>query len=201
MTRGIMNDKSIIAAAADGMISPYVETITRVDPQTGTKMISYGVSSFGYDIRLSGLDFRIFKPENAKGPINPKAFDENCLEKAEMHFSEWGAYFIIPANSYALGVSLESIKVPESVTVMCIGKSTYARCGVIANVTPLEAGWEGHITLEFSNSSPQDVMIFANEGVLQLIFFEGEQPETPYNKRAGGGKYQSQRLEVTTARV
>jgi dCTP deaminase len=162
--------------------------------------ISWGLSSYGYDIRLSPDDFRIFK--HIPGTvIDPKKFNSKNLEQAELHRDEDGSsYFIIPANSYGLGASLESIKMPPNVTAICLGKSTYARVGVIANTTPLEASWQGQsITLEFSNASSADVKIYANEGVVQLLFFEGEPCETTYADR--GGKYQHQGAGVTLPKV
>ena len=162
--------------------------------------ISWGLSSYGYDIRLSPHDFRIFR--HIPGTVvDPKKFNPKNLEQAELHTDEDGSsYFIIPANSYGLGASLESIKMPANVTAICLGKSTYARVGVIANTTPLEASWQGQsITLEFSNASSADVKIYANEGVVQLLFFEGESCQTTYADR--GGKYQNQGSGVTLPKV
>ena len=110
-----------------------------------------------------------------------------------------GAYFILPAHSYGLGVALERMRVPANITVICLGKSTYARLGIIVNTTPAEASWEGHLTLEFSNSSGADCRIYANEGICQLLFFEGDPCETTYSDRKG--KYQDQAERVTLARV
>lgn len=211
----IKNDKWIIEQARQGMISPFEDKSVRkavlagfnaVDsqglavPMQAVATISWGLSSYGYDIRLSPHDFRIFK--HIPGTvIDPKKFNPKNLEQAELHHDEDGSsYFIIPANSYGLGASLESIKMPPNVTAICLGKSTYARVGVIANTTPLEASWEGEsITLEFSNASSADVKIFANEGVVQLLFFEGDPCETTYADR--GGKYQNQGSGVTLPKV
>ena len=194
----IKNDKWILEQAKRGMITPYHTKLVR--KVLGIPTISWGVSSYGYDIRLSPEDFRIFR--HVPGTVvDPKRFNPDNLEQAKLHKDESGAcYFIIPANSYGLGASLESIKMPANVTALCLGKSTYARVGVIANATPLEAGWHGEaITLEFSNASSADVRIYANEGVVQLLFFEGEDCQTSYSDRAG--KYQNQGAGVTLPRV
>ena len=116
-----------------------------------------------------------------------------------MHSDESGSYFILPAHSYGLGVALEKLEVPDNITVICIGKSTYARCGIIANLTPAEAAWRGHLTLEFSNSSSADCRIYAKEGVVQLLFLEGEPCAISYEARQG--KYQDQPESVTLARL
>lgn len=194
----LKNDKWIIELAHYGMIDPFIpEQVRQIND---TPAISFGVSSYGYDIRLSPNDFRIFKriPGTV---INPKNFIPGNLESVPLQTDEYGDYFIIPANSYGLGVSLERLSMPKNVTALCLGKSTYARAGLIANQTPIEAGWWGYITLEFSNSSGTDCRIYANEGVVQLLFFEGQLCQTPYSTRAQGGKYQGQSNEVTLPRV
>ena len=199
----IKNDRWIIEEAKKGMIDPFenksVKKIISGD-KNEISAISWGLSSYGYDIRLSPHDFRIFK--HIPGTVvDPKKFNPKNLEQAELHQdSDGSSYFIIPANSYGLGASLESIKMPPNVTAVCLGKSTYARVGVIANITPLEAAWQGQsITLEFSNASSADVKIYANEGVVQLLFFEGEKCEITYADR--GGKYQNQGSGVTLPKV
>ena len=131
--------------------------------------------------------------------MNPKKFNPNNLEKTVLHHDDDGDYFILPAHSYGLGVALENMKVPENITVICIGKSTYARLGIIVNTTPAEAGWEGHLTLEFSNSSGADCRIYAEEGICQLLFFEGDPCSTTYEDRRG--KYQNQPEKVTLAKI
>lgn len=161
-------------------------------------VISYGLSSFGYDIRLSPKDFRIFR--HIPGTVvNPKDFNPKNLESVDLHSDDYGDYFILPAHSYGLGVALEHLNIPNNITVICMGKSTYARCGIIANITPAEAGWKGHLTLEFSNSSSTDTRIYANEGVVQLLFLEGEPCEVSYSDR--NGKYQNQTEVVTLSKV
>ena len=137
------------------------------------------MSSYGYDIRLSPKEFKVFKRILGL-VVNPKSFNNKSLETVNLQSDEWGDYFVIPANSYGLGVSLEKITMPVNVTAICIGKSTYARVGIIANLTPVEAAWVGYLTLEFSNSSSADCRIYANEGVAQLLFFEGEMCRTSY---------------------
>ena len=187
-------------ASADGMISPFEPGKVRVAPLGvggfPAPVISYGCSSYGYDLTLSPHDFRIF--QHVPGLIvDPKNFDERCLAPAELQQGETGAYFILPAHTYALGVVIERLKLPPNVTAQFIGKSTYARCGIIVNLTPGEAGWEGHLTLEISNSSGADCRIYANEGICQALFYEGVPCDRPY----GDGKYQGQAAGVTLARV
>lgn len=192
----IKNDTWITEAADRGMISPFEpRLVSHVDDR---KVLSYGLSSYGYDIRLSPNDFRIFR--HIPGTVvNPKAFNPDNLEREELKEDEYGRYFILPAHSYGLGVALEALKVPNNISVLCIGKSTYARIGCIANLTPAEAGWEGHLTLEISNASHADCRIYADEGIVQLLFFEGDKCATSYATRKG--KYQHQLQEVTLPRV
>lgn len=192
----IKNDTWITLAARGGMITPFEPShVSKVDDR---KVLSFGLSSYGYDIRLSPRDFRIFR--HIPGTvINPKAFNPDNLEQESLHSDDYGDYFILPAHSYGLGVALEALKVPSNISVLCIGKSTYARIGCIANLTPAEAGWEGHLTLEISNASHADCRIYANEGIVQLLFFEGEPCATSYATRRG--KYQHQTQEVTLPRV
>jgi dCTP deaminase len=196
----LKNDKWIVEQANLGMIVPFEDSLVRKLTVDGIerRVISYGLSSYGYDLRLSATEFRVFR--HIPGTvIDPKNFNPANLEEVELHSDRNGSFFILPAHSYGLGVALEKLSVPENVTVICIGKSTMARCGVIANLTPAEAGWRGHLTLEFSNSSSADCRIYANEGVVQLLFFEGEPCQTTYADR--DGKYQDQSQMVTLARV
>ena len=182
------------------MIYPFQSNLVRhLDPnQKKQAVLSYGCSSYGYDLRLSSKEFLIFK--HIPGTVmNPKKFNPQNLEKTSLHKDDDGEFFILPAHSYGLGVALEKMKVPENITVICIGKSTYARLGIIVNTTPAEAGWEGHLTLEFSNSSGADCRIYANEGICQLLFFEGDPCSTTYNDRKG--KYQNQPEQVTLAKI
>ncbi len=188
--------------AQQGMIAPFEPSLIREVKDGSAKSsrhaISYGLSSYGYDIRLSPVEFRIFR--HIPGTvIDPKNFNPQNLESTQLHSEDSSKYFILPAHSYGLGVALEKIQVPDNITVICIGKSTYARCGIIANLTPAEAAWRGHLTLEFSNSSSADCRIYANEGVVQLLFLEGEPCAISYDARKG--KYQDQDEIVTIAKV
>ena len=161
-----------------GIIKPFV------DKQVRKGKISYGLSSFGYDARVSNI-FKIFTNVNS-GIVDPKKF------KKESFVTKKGNECLIPPNSFALARTIEYFKIPDNVLVICLGKSTYARCGIIVNVTPLEPGWEGHVTLEFSNTTPLPAKIYANEGVAQFVFIQGnEKPEVTYAKRKG--KYMKQK--------
>jgi dCTP deaminase len=201
----LKNDTWIRKQANTGMIKPFCEDLVReatVDGSHGfpvdRKVLSYGCSSYGYDLRLSPKEFLIFK--HVPGTVvDPKNFSKANLEEAKLHSDDNGDFFILPARSYGLGVAIENLNIPNNITCLFIGKSTYARAGIIANLTPGESGWKGHLTLEFSNSSGADCRIYANEGIVQTLFFEGEPCEVNYQDRAG--KYQNQSHEVTLARV
>lgn len=148
------------------------------------KILSYGLSSYGYDVRLAD-DFKIFTNINST-LIDPLNFDEACLHDHK------GDYVIIPPNSYILGRTIEYFKIPKDVVIICVGKSTYARCGAIVNVTPIEPGFEGHVVIEISNSTSLPLKVYANQGISQFIFFKGTVPcEVSYADR--GGKYQGQK--------
>jgi dCTP deaminase len=191
-----INDKAIFSR----MINPFQPNLVRyLNPDQQTRpVLSFGCSSYGYDIRLSAREFLVFR--HVPGTVmNPKRFNPANLEPAQIHEDEDGSYFILPAHSYGLGVALERLQMPSSVTAICLGKSTYARLGIIVNTTPAEAGWEGHLTLEFSNSSSADCRIYANEGICQLLFLEGDPCKTSYGERRG--KYQHQPERVTLAKV
>ena len=193
----ILNDLQIKLFSQKGMIAPFESNLVR-QLSDGTPVMSFGPSSYGYDLRLSAREFLIFR--HIPGTVvDPKAFNPKNLETTPLQEDETGSYFILPARSYGLGVAVEELHLPANVTAICVGKSTYARCGIIANVTPAEAGWKGHLTLEFSNSSAADCRIYANEGVVQMLFFQGEACETSYRTRRG--KYQNQRQRVTLPRV
>lgn len=198
----LMNDRWIVEQAENGMIEPFEPRLVRSVSVDGNGLLrpvlSYGLSSYGYDIRLSPEEFLVFR--HIPGTVvNPKKFNPKNLESVPLHSDEDGDFFIIPAHSYGLGVALERLHIPSNITVICIGKSSYARVGLIANLTPIEASWRGHLTLEFSNASSADCRIYANEGVVQLLFLEGEPCETTYDARSG--KYQDQPQKVTLARV
>ncbi len=178
-----------------GMIEPFLPELLRT--VEGRRIISAGASSYGYDIRLSAEHgFKIFSPVYA-GIVDPKRFDERTLLDAPMYKDDDGSkYFLMPPHSYALGLTMEYFRIPREVLGLCHGKSTYARCGVIVNTTPLEPEWVGHLVLEFSNSSATSVRIYAEEGVSQVIFLEGSEIcSTSYADRAG--KYQDQRKIVS----
>lgn len=163
------------------MINPFVGK--QVKQQSEAGIISYGVSSYGYDVRCS-REFKIFTNINSS-LVDPKNFDPKSFVDVEADVC------IIPPNSFALARTVEYFKIPRNVLTICLGKSTYARCGIIVNVTPLEPEWEGHVTLEFSNTTPLPAKIYANEGVAQMLFFEADEVcETSYKDRKG--KYQFQ---------
>lgn len=160
--------------------------------KNGEKILSHGLSSFGYDIRC-GNKFKIFTNVYSS-IIDPKNFDNKCFADFE------GDVCIIPPNSFALAYSFEKLKIPRDVLVVCIGKSTYARCGMIVNVTPLEPEWEGHVTLEFSNTTNLPMKVYANEGCAQLLFFQGNRScSVSYADRKG--KYQNQASEIVLPKV
>ena len=170
-------------ASEYGMIEPFEPGQVRQD-DAGEQVISYGTSSYGYDGRCA-RHFKIFTNINS-AIVDPKNFDASSFVDFE------GEVCIIPPNSFALAHTVEYFRIPRNVLTVCLGKSTYARCGIIVNVTPLEPEWEGHVTLEFSNTTPLPARIYANEGVAQFLFFESdEQCETSYRDRQG--KYQGQR--------
>jgi|TARA_B110000495_G_C23015461_1_gene601321 dCTP deaminase len=166
---------------SDGMIEPFEPG--QVRENEGSRIVSYGTSSYGYDVRCSD-EFKIFTNINSV-IVDPKAFDESSFVNFQ------GDSCVIPPNSFALARTVEYFRIPRTVLTICLGKSTYARCGIIVNVTPLEPEWEGHVTLEFSNTTPLPARIYANEGVAQMLFMESDELcETSYKDR--GGKYQGQ---------
>ena len=168
-------------AESHGMIEPFEAGQVR-ESEHG-RVISYGTSSYGYDIRCSS-EFKIFTNINS-AIVDPKEFDQSSFVDFE------GDVCIIPPNSFALARTVEYFRIPRDVLTICLGKSTYARCGIIVNVTPFEPEWEGYVTLEFSNTTPLPAKIYANEGVAQVLFFQSDEPcETSYADR--GGKYQGQ---------
>ena len=165
-------------AKTNGMIEPFTEKLQREG------VISYGLSSYGYDARVS-REFKIFTNVDS-AVVDPKDFSQASFVDRDTDVC------VIPPNSFALARTVEYFRIPRDVLVICLGKSTYARCGIIVNVTPLEPEWEGHVTLEFSNTTPLPAKIYANEGVAQMLFLESdEECETSYKDR--GGKYQGQR--------
>ncbi|AUR51456.1 dCTP deaminase [Aquella oligotrophica] len=178
----IKSDKWIRKMAeANGMIEPFEPN--QIKQINGQKVISFGTSSYGYDIRCAN-EFKIFTNINST-IVDPKNFDPK-------NFVEVNAdYCIIPPNSFALARTVEYFRIPRNILTVCLGKSTYARCGIIVNVTPFEPEWEGYVTLEFSNTTPLPAKIYANEGVAQVLFFESdEECDVSYKDR--NGKYMGQ---------
>jgi len=180
-TMSIKSDRWIRQMARDNnMIEPFAEAQVRAG------VVSYGVSSYGYDMRVAA-EFRIFT--NALSVIvDPKQFDPKSFVEFE------GDVCVVPPNSFALARSVEYFRIPRNVLTLCVGKSTYARCGIITNVTPFEPEWEGFVTLEISNTTPLPAKIYANEGIAQVLFFtadEGDETEVSYKDKKG--KYQAQR--------
>ena len=177
----IKSDKWIKKMAQEHeLIEPFTENQVR-DANSGNKIISYGVSSFGYDVRCAD-EFKVFTNINS-ATVDPKSFDEDSFVDVKSDVC------VIPPNSFALARTIEYFKIPRNVLTICLGKSTYARCGIIVNVTPLEPEWEGHVTLEFSNTTTLPAKIYAGEGVAQMIFLESDEDcETSYKDRKG--KYQ-----------
>ena len=185
----ILPDSEIIKLSENGMISPFVhnqvKSAQRQDNENSEpeKIISFGTSSYGYDVRCAD-EFKIFTNINS-AVVDPKKFDEDSFVDFK------GDVCIIPPNSFALARTVEYFKIPRDILTICLGKSTYARCGIIVNVTPLEPEWEGHVTLEFSNTTPIPAKIYANEGVAQMLFLKSETAcDVSYRDRAG--KYQGQ---------
>jgi dCTP deaminase len=165
------------------MIDPFSEAQVR-KTEKGVSIVSYGLSSYGYDLRVSN-EFKVFT-NVFNTVVDPKAFDERSFVDLEADIC------IIPPNSFALARSVEYFRIPREVLAICLGKSTYARCGIIVNVTPLEPEWEGHVTLEISNTTPLPARIYAQEGLAQIIFIAGSEIcETSYSDRTG--KYMGQR--------
>ncbi len=173
----IKSDRWIREQALKGMIEPFSEK------QVREGVVSYGLSSYGYDLRVSD-EFRIFTNVNS-AVVDPKAFDARSF--VEVHAES----VLVPPNSFALARSVEYFRIPRDVLTICVGKSTYARCGIIVNVTPFEPEWEGFVTLEISNTTPLPARVYANEGLCQILFFQGDEPcQVSYADRKG--KYQKQ---------
>ena len=182
-----------MSVKSDRWIRRMVETYKMIEPfepdqvrrtADGGRVISFGTSSYGYDVRCAP-EFKVFTNINS-AIVDPKKFDESSFVDMS------GDVCIIPPNSFALARTVEYFRIPREVLTICVGKSTYARCGIIVNVTPLEPEWEGHVTLEFSNTTTLPAKIYANEGIAQMIFFESDEVcATSYKDR--GGKYQGQR--------
>ena len=180
----IKSDKWIRRMASEtGMIEPFESDQVRTG-KNNDRLISYGTSSYGYDVRCSN-EFKVFTNIHS-ATVDPKHFDEKSFVDVT------GDECIIPPNSFALARTVEYFRIPRNVLTICLGKSTYARCGIIVNVTPLEPEWEGHVTLEFSNTTSLPAKIYSNEGVAQMLFLESDEVcEVSYKDR--GGKYQGQK--------
>ena len=184
-----MNDEQIKAECyRNNMISPFVDHLVSKD------VVSYGLSSFGYDIR-AGYTWKLFTAFHPSPQvptkeefIDPKNFNEKNVVTLTQHVA--GEPIIIPPNNYALTSSMETLYIPEDVMCICLGKSTYARSGLILNVTPLEPGWAGQITIEVANATSRPILVYPGEGILQILFFRGDKPKTTYKNRSG--KYQGQ---------
>jgi dCTP deaminase len=179
------------------MITPFLPELTR--EANGNRIISAGASSYGYDMRLADDGFRIFSSVFGL-EIDPKHFDENSLIEPELRVADDGAkYYLLPPHHYGLGVTVETFKMPRSVTGLAIGKSTYARAGLLVNATPLEAGWEGRLVVEIANLANLPLRVYVNEGIGQILFFESDEDcAVSYSDR--GGKYQGQ-TGLTYAKV
>lgn len=187
---GIKSDKWIRRMAKEkGMIEPFSDIQIR-KKECGGPIVSYGLSSYGYDLRVSN-EFKVFT-NLYNTMVDPKAFDEKSFVDLQTDVC------IVPPNSFALARSVEYFRIPRDVITVCLGKSTYARCGIIVNVTPFEPEWEGHVTLEISNTTPLPARIYANEGLAQVLFFSGDEIcEVSYADRKGKYMYQE---GVTTPR-
>ncbi len=191
---GVLEDETIARLAEEGMIDPFVPRLVReVD---GRKVISYGLSSMGYDIRC-GEEWYITSESHyvAGGVLDPKAFDERLLSKRVS-----GAPVDLPPYSFALTHSVERFRMPENVIGIAVGKSTYARVGLVVNITPLEPGWEGWLTIELVNPTPYPIRVYPGEGIAQIVFFSSQgSPRVNYRSRAG--KYQNQGKGVVFSKV
>ena len=172
-----------------GLIQPFNPTLVR--ETDGRRIISAGASSYGYDMRLADDGFRVFSPVTAR-EIDPKHFNDESLIEPPIRTADDGSrYYLMPPHSYALGVTVETFNMPRNVTGICLGKSTYARAGLIVNTTPLEAGWKGRLVIELGNLADLPLRVYVNEGIGQVLFFESDEDcATSYEDR--GGKYQGQ---------
>ena len=184
-------------AEQEQMITPFLPELVR--ETNGSKIISAGCSSYGYDMRLADDGFRVFSPIHGF-EIDPKKFDQESLIEPDLRTADDGArYYLLPPHHYGLGVTVETFKMPRKVTGLAIGKSTYARAGLLVNATPLEAGWEGRLVVEIANLANLPLRVYVNEGIGQILFFESDEDcAVSYSDR--GGKYQGQ-TGLTYAKV
>lgn len=189
---GVLNDKMIkhLSTGSDPMIHPFTNRQVKLD-ESGKRIISYGLSSFGYDFRIAN-EFMIFTNMNSS-IVDPLDFKNESFVKVV------GDKCIVPPNSFVLARTVERFKIPTNVVGVCTGKSTIARSGMSIMVTPLEPGWEGYLTLEYANTTSLPVILYANMGGGQIMFYQGEEPEVTYKDRAG--KYQNQGPEIVTPRI
>lgn len=174
-----------------------------IEEQTYKRRLGTGLSSFGYDLRLSSKEFKYITRYTNQDIIDPKGFNRGLLEDCELKIDPVykDAYFILPPLSYGLGVSIEHITVPSFLTGRVVGKSTYARSGIICPITPIEAGWKGYLTIELFNATPLPVKIYANEGCCQVLFEESSEGECETNYDDRSGKYQNQKENIQIAKV
>ena len=186
----VKSDRWILQMCREhGLITPFEEGLVR--EVEGRRIISAGLSSYGYDLRLAADGFRVFSPI-ASAEIDPKNFDQNSLFDVPLRAAADGSrYWMLPPHSYALGVTVETFKMPRNVTGVALGKSTYARAGLLVNTTPLEAGWTGRLVVELANLADLPLRVYVNEGIGQIVFFESDEDcAVSYQDR--GGKYQGQ---------
>lgn len=205
MSHGVLSDVQIeelcTPVHGEPVIAPFERDQVREIEVAGwsCRAISFGTCSYGYDLRLSPKSFRVFHNAFGRVLVDPKNFDERLLIETPYTVDETGTWFVIPGNSYALAETAEYIRMPRDLTAVIVGKSTYARCGLVINVTPLEAGWAGVVTLEISNACPVSVKVYADEGICQALFFRGAVwPRVSYADRLG--KYNNQ-TGLTLAKV
>jgi dCTP deaminase len=195
-----LTDKEIKKYAEEhNMLEPFLpESLRYIE---NVKIFSKGLGSYGYDISLSAKEFFLVRPR--KISINPKTHQEDVkLEQLDLHTDEYGSYFFMPGLSTCLGVSVEKFTMPNDITGVAWGKSSYARAGILANLCPIEAGWSGHLTLSLFNSNSVPCRIYANEGVAQVLFAQGgDICDTPYHERESGGKYTDEGEKVLIAKV
>ncbi len=197
----LLTDHEISKLAENDIFMPFVGEKRRTLADSGIKAISYGLSQAGYDIRLSPDQFLVFDGKRFKGTskpiLDPKMSDATVPYHTVLNHSGNGSYFVLPPHSFGLGVSLELISMPADVIGLCDGKSTYARCGIIINVTPIEPGWSGHLTMHIANPTPFPARIYANEGIVQVMLYQlSSNVANSYT-----GSYQNQGANVQLAAV
>jgi dCTP deaminase len=194
----LLNDKQIAKLAEDDIFLPFVGEKRRA-LDNGTKAISFGLSQAGYDIRLSSVEFLVFTSDNwgsAPYELDAKRFDAEPTEAELIEQEDGSCYFVLPPHSHGLGTSLELISMPNNVFALCEGKSTYGRCGLIANILPIEPGWTGYLTMCLVNPTAFPIRLYANEGIAQIILFGIDEVAKPYE-----GLYQKQSSRVQLAAV